>query len=592
MVSQDKKKLVKQIADLVKEYPIVGVVNMCNLPAPQMQKMRSSLRNSMKLVMTRKTLLARGLEASGKEGIKDLITYLKGMPALLFTKDNPFALYKTLEKNKSPAPAKAGQEAPKDIIVKAGPTSFAPGPVIGEMGALGIKTGVEGGKIAIKADSIVVKEGDTISAKAAEMLKRLGIEPMEIGLDLVAVFENGTVFKGSDLRIDEAEYEQKLMDAAQWAINLSVEAGIVNPDTIEIMLIKAFRDSKAVALEGNILADAVLEEVLAKVERGALALQAEAKIEAVAKPVEEKKEESKVEEKPKEAPKPEPVKEEPKPVKAEPKVEEEQIADKLEEAKKDIEKELGKEQGGEPPVPREEEPEEEKEEESQPEFEAAPQEEVKVEAPDLEEPKDEPSETERSQAPSEEELKEDYEEETPQEMKDPDYVPDKIEIKKPDIEKEQVEEIEEFTEPKEIIEDTPQVELTKREKEAAEEEAEREAATIGNRESKPDVEEMKSRADVLRERIKDMKKEESSPAVAEMVKKTKEFAEKGRGPSAADLLGEVEKEEKGPEEKQSKKEEVPSAQELFDRLKKKGTLRNEKTDNVPSAHELAKKRKK
>ncbi|MBI2112759.1 50S ribosomal protein L10, partial [Candidatus Woesearchaeota archaeon] len=36
-----------------------------------------------------------------------------------------------LEKNKSNAPAKPGQVAPKDITVKAGATSFAPGPIIG-----------------------------------------------------------------------------------------------------------------------------------------------------------------------------------------------------------------------------------------------------------------------------------------------------------------------------------------------------------------------------------------------------------------------------------------------------------------------------
>jgi large subunit ribosomal protein L10 len=42
-------------------------------------------------------------------------------------------LYKILQKSKSSAPAKAGQTAPNDIYVKAGKTSFAPGPIIGEL---------------------------------------------------------------------------------------------------------------------------------------------------------------------------------------------------------------------------------------------------------------------------------------------------------------------------------------------------------------------------------------------------------------------------------------------------------------------------
>ncbi|MBW2963423.1 50S ribosomal protein L10 [Candidatus Woesearchaeota archaeon] len=583
MVSEEKKKLVKQIADFVKEYPIIGVVNMSNLPAPQLQNMRASLRDSMKMVMTRKTLLARGLELAGKENVKDLIGYFKGMPALIFTKENPFTLYKTLEKNKSSAPAKAGQEAPKDIVVKAGVTPFAPGPVIGELGAVGIKSGVDGGKVTIKEDSIVAKEGDIINAKVAEILKRLGVEPMEIGLNLVAVWEKGTIFKGSDLHIDEAEYEANILNAAQWAINLSIEAGIPTKDTIELMIIKAFRDSKAVALEGNVLADAVLEEVLGNVERGALALKAEAKVETGAKPVEEKKEE-KVEEKPVEEKKPEPKpepevpKEEPEPVsepvKEEPKVEEtpaevetkeqKETSEKLEEAKEELKEETGVEV-----------PEEVKEE--------------KVEEKPVEEKEPEPAHEHKEEEPTEEEQKIKAEKEIPQELVEPDQAPGDIIIEKPDVEKEHVEETEEIPEPKEVIEDTP-VELSEEEKESAEEEAEKDVEELGSKKPEPDVEEMKSRAEVIKERIKDLKKEEeASPAVKEMVKKTKEFAEKGKGPSAADLLGEVEEEEKVED---VKKEEVPSAQELYDRLKKKGTLRNEKPDHVPSAHELAKRKRK
>ena len=69
--------------------------------------------------------------------------HLKGMPALIFTKENPFSLFKTLKKSKTNAPAKANQTAPFDLIVPKGPTSFAPGPVIGELAILGIKSGVE-----------------------------------------------------------------------------------------------------------------------------------------------------------------------------------------------------------------------------------------------------------------------------------------------------------------------------------------------------------------------------------------------------------------------------------------------------------------
>ncbi|PIN86559.1 50S ribosomal protein L10 [Candidatus Woesearchaeota archaeon CG10_big_fil_rev_8_21_14_0_10_44_13] len=279
-VAQYKKEDVKEFERLIAEYPIIAAVNMENMPAPQLQRMRSLLREKVVLRMSKRRMMKIAIESmkDKKKGIEQLIPCMKGMPALIFTKDNPFSLYNTISKNKSPAPAKAGQTAPKDIIVKASVTPFAPGPVIGELGAVGIKTGVEGGKVAIKADSVVVKEGQVIKPNVASILARLGIEPMEIGLDIVAVYEDGMIYKKDVLAIDEEEFKARIAEAGQWAFNLAIEAGILNKDTTEFMIQKAFRDSKAVAIEGNILADAVLGDVLAKAEREMAALKSEANI--------------------------------------------------------------------------------------------------------------------------------------------------------------------------------------------------------------------------------------------------------------------------------------------------------------------------
>jgi len=155
--------------------------------------MREKLRGKVDIFMTKKRLMKIAFDQAKKDknGIENLGDYFKGMPALVFTRDNPFTLFKILKENKSNAPAKGGQTAPHDIEVKAGGTSFAPGPIIGELGAFGIKTGVEGGKIAIKADKVVCKEGEVISSALAGILTRLGVNPMEVGLDLVGIYENG-----------------------------------------------------------------------------------------------------------------------------------------------------------------------------------------------------------------------------------------------------------------------------------------------------------------------------------------------------------------------------------------------------------------
>jgi len=144
------------------------------------------------------------------------------MPAILATKDDAFALASTLKKSRSMAPAKAGQTAPNDIIIPAGPTSFSPGPIIGELGAAGIKAGIDAGKVVIKEDSKALAEGDVITPQLAGILTRLGIEPMEIGLNLLAAFEEGMIYTKSVLEIDEQEYIDNLNAAVSDSFALAL----------------------------------------------------------------------------------------------------------------------------------------------------------------------------------------------------------------------------------------------------------------------------------------------------------------------------------------------------------------------------------
>lgn len=274
--SPRKKETVKRTTDLIKKYPIIGVLNMENLPTPQLQRMREQLRGKVDLLMTKRRLINKSLDqAKDKQGLEKIKEKMRGMPALLFTNENPFTLFKTLKQNKSKAPAKAGQTAPSDIIIPAGPTPFAPGPVIGELGALGIKTAVEGGKIAIKNDTKVCSEGAAISEKLASMLTRLGIEPMEIGLDLIAVYENGTIYTKSVLDIDEKKFMSDLMMSASRAHALAMETGYASADTIEPLIQKSYRSAKQVAREGNFMADEIAAELLEKAEREMLALKSQ-----------------------------------------------------------------------------------------------------------------------------------------------------------------------------------------------------------------------------------------------------------------------------------------------------------------------------
>jgi len=279
-VAEYKREIVKDFRKLMKEYPIVAAVNLENMPSPQLQKMRKQLQGKVVIRMTKRRLMKFAIDAmkDDKKGIEQLEKHLGGMPALLFTKENPFTLFKIIKKSKSKAPAKPGQIAPRDIEVKAGPTSFAPGPIISELAAVGLKAGVDAGKVTIKQDAIIVHEGEKISDKVASMLLRLGIEPMEIGLDVVAVYEDGIIFDKKVLDVDEEQYIKDICQADQWAFNLAVEAGIFNMRTIEFMIGKASKEGKAVSVESGFMTKETTGDILAKAESQAASVKETANI--------------------------------------------------------------------------------------------------------------------------------------------------------------------------------------------------------------------------------------------------------------------------------------------------------------------------
>ncbi|MBU2638905.1 MAG: 50S ribosomal protein L10 [Nanoarchaeota archaeon] len=277
-IADDKKTEVKELVKLLKEYPIIGIVDLENLPSAQFQKIKKQLSSMMLVRMSKLRLIKIAFEQvkDNFPGIEELSAKIKGMPAVIFTKENPFRLAKAMNKSKSTVPIKAGQKAPYDLIIPAGPTPFAPGPILSELGAAGIKAGIEGGKVAVKAEKVVAKEGVLVDNKTAGLLAKFGIEPMEIGLNLVAVLENGIVLTNKVLFIDEAKTKADIAQLAAEAMNLAVYIAYPSEGTIKLLVAKAHREARAIASSQDILTDDNLKEILAKAESQASSVKSKA----------------------------------------------------------------------------------------------------------------------------------------------------------------------------------------------------------------------------------------------------------------------------------------------------------------------------
>ena len=271
-IPQWKQDAVDTLTETINNSEMIGLVNVEGVGAKQLQGIRDSLRGSAVIKMARNTLMIRALEKSKKKGIKDLIDYVTGPVSFVFSDQDPFVLSKFLSENKTAAPAKGGQIAPKDIIVPAMNTGVAPGPFISELAGLKIPSRVKGGMIHIIEDTVAVKAGSVISNAMALMLARLGIEPMELQLKLIAAYSDGAVLTADSFEIDLEAIFSQFIAGHQYAVNLSVNLGIPTEETIPLIIAKANMEAKSLALHLGFFVPDLLNEFLSKANSEAFAL--------------------------------------------------------------------------------------------------------------------------------------------------------------------------------------------------------------------------------------------------------------------------------------------------------------------------------
>ncbi len=289
MVSEKKKAVLKDISADIEKYPVVGIVDMHCLPARQLYQIKEQLKDKAVIRMAKKKVIMLALKQSKKPDIDKLEEKIQNEPAMLFSDANPFELAHTIARSVSKAAAKEGDIAPSDITIPAGPTNLPPGPAIGELQRIKIPSGVEGDKIVVKKDTCVAEEGETFSKDVADVLMKLGIEPMDISLNLVAVWDDGLVFDKDLLFIPAEHYIGQLKSGHSNAFNLSMSIDYITADTVPTLISKAYQQAVSLSLEAGIVTSENIGSLLAKAHGQATALKGMAKDEAPQVPQDESK---------------------------------------------------------------------------------------------------------------------------------------------------------------------------------------------------------------------------------------------------------------------------------------------------------------
>ncbi|MGB9636135.1 MAG: 50S ribosomal protein L10 [Thermoplasmata archaeon] len=273
-VAKWKIEKVEELKTKIQSKRVVGVVNIAGLPSPQLQQMRKNLRGKAEIVVSRNAILSHALEKSGKSNVSKLAEYIQAQTGLILSNENPFKLYKYLEATKTKAPAKGGEIAPEDIIIKAMETPFKPGPIVSELQKAGLAAAIEGGKVVIKKDKVLVKAGEVITKENAQLLAKLGITPLTIGLDLRAVLEEGIVYPKESLAISQEEILGQFVTASIRARQFAVQIAYITRETVSPILAKGFRQGIAIVTRTGYPARGAIEHLIRKAHMDMLAVAA------------------------------------------------------------------------------------------------------------------------------------------------------------------------------------------------------------------------------------------------------------------------------------------------------------------------------
>jgi large subunit ribosomal protein L10 len=260
-----KADKVKEIKGLLSQYNSVGIASLEKVRSAQLQKLRQKLEENACLLVVKNSLITRAVsETEDKAGIEKLEEYLTGPNLYLFTNLNPFKLVLLLEKSRVKATARAGDVAAFDVTVPAGNTGLPPGPIISQFTAVGLRTRIESGSVYVSKDTLVVKKGEPISAPLGSLLAKLGIKPVEVGLSLKVVYDDGVIITSENLTLDIDAFRRSVEEAHQFAFNLSLEAEIILPENISYLLRLARQKAYSLALNAGIINEDTVADLIRK----------------------------------------------------------------------------------------------------------------------------------------------------------------------------------------------------------------------------------------------------------------------------------------------------------------------------------------
>jgi len=286
-----------KLLTLLDEFPKFFIVGADNVGSNQMQQIRIALRGTAEVLMGKNTMMRKAIRGhlDSNPALEKVLPHIVDNIGFVFTKADLVEVRDKLLSNKKPAAAKAGAMAPIDVFVPAQNTGLGPEKT-SFFQALQIATKITRGTIEILNEVHIIKKDEKVGASEATLLGMLNIHPFAYGLQILQVYDGGSIFHPSVLDITDEDIRAKFIEGAAIVTMTCLGIGYPTAASVPHMVSNAFRNLLAVAVETDYTFKEAeqIKEMLANPEKFAalaapVAAAAAAPTEASAAPVEEAK---------------------------------------------------------------------------------------------------------------------------------------------------------------------------------------------------------------------------------------------------------------------------------------------------------------
>ncbi|MEM3371662.1 MAG: 50S ribosomal protein L10 [Candidatus Korarchaeum sp.] len=260
-----KEASIKRFLELAREYPTIMLADFSRIPADHFGRVRKELAPNVRFFVMKKTLIKKACELSDRDGLKELVNRLPMNLVVIFSKKDPFETYRLISERKVEVFMKPGDVAEEDVVIPAGPTDLAPGPILMDLRAMNIPTKIQGGKIAISESITLLKKGEKASAQVADLLRNLNIKPLKVGFKVTgALDDEGLIYSPEVLSVSLEDILKSVQIAHLRSLNLAIEIGEINRYTIAPLTQRAIKRAFALSVGIGWLSDATIPLLIRK----------------------------------------------------------------------------------------------------------------------------------------------------------------------------------------------------------------------------------------------------------------------------------------------------------------------------------------